>query len=329
MTEVRYPLLFERRLLTKVWGARRLGGLFGIELPAGEAVGESWELSDHPSGESVVVNGPLAGLTLRKLMDDAPREILGNAKAGHGGRFPLLVKFVDSADRLSVQVHPDDAAAERLGEADGGKNESWFVVHADPGAVLWVGLTPGKTRADLESAATKGAFEACLRSLTPRAGDAVAIPAGTIHAIGPGFTLCEVQQTSDVTYRLFDWERPSTPSRPLHREKSFEVARFGARSELTRASIGPATQAPRLEAGELPSPGSFQWRQARSRGTFELPATGSFRIVILLAGALELRATASPAVKVAVEPGQAVLLPAAASGIHGDGEAEFLWVDPT
>ncbi|HKD99884.1 MAG TPA: type I phosphomannose isomerase catalytic subunit [Planctomycetota bacterium] len=291
-----YPLLFRRRLLEKVWGARRLERLLGFELPAGKAIGESWELSDHPSGESVVVNGPLAGTSLRRLMEEDSAAICGGAPLAHGGRFPLLVKFLDTADRLSVQVHPDDAKAERLRERDGGKNEAWFVLHADPGAVLWAGVRPGVDRARLAESRN---IEECLVRHEPAAGDALAIPAGTLHAIGPGLTLCEVQQTSDVTYRLHDWGRPASASRPLHRDRALEVASFG-----------PAPTAHHAVSGaELPSPGSFTWSLLETKERRRLEARGRFTILVGLAGSADVRSDGEAPVR--ARAGEAVLIPAA------------------
>jgi mannose-6-phosphate isomerase len=329
MTIPNYPLLFERRLLEKVWGARRLEGLFGVPLPAGKAIGESWELSDHPSGDSVVTNGPLAGRTFRDLMARDATAIVGNAPFATGGRFPLLVKFVDASDRLSVQVHPDDASAAALGERDGGKNEAWLVVHADPGAVLWVGLAEGKGRADLERARTPGEFEGCLRALRPSRGDAIALPAGTIHAIGPGFTLCEVQQTSDVTYRVYDWDRPPSPARPLHREQSFRVARFGAQPVAGRPRLAPAPVARGLEWCELPSPGTFRWWTCRARTAVELGAYANYRLVVALRGNAAIRCAGNPNETADLRAGSAALAPAAGGALSISSKgAEFLLVEP-
>lgn len=325
-----HPLLFERRLLEKVWGARRLGARLGIALPEGKAIGESWELSDHPSGESRVRGGPFAGRTLRELMERHGEALVGSAPLAAGGRFPLLVKLVDASDRLSVQVHPDDAGAARLGERDGGKNEAWVVLHADPGSVLWVGLAPGARREELEAAADRATFERLLRPLAPAAGDVIPIPAGTIHAIGPGFTLCEVQQTSDVTYRVYDWDRPASPARPLHRAQSFAVARLDARPEPVRLRRQPATGQPALRRAELPSPGSFRWFSCAAAEPVELPRSGACRIAVLLAGQGTLSCGARPGERAALGPGEAALLPANSGTLRWEpsGPTEFLLVEP-
>jgi mannose-6-phosphate isomerase len=328
VTEPLYPLLFRRRLLEKVWGARRLETLLGVELPAGARVGESWELSDHPSGESVVANGPLEGVSLRRLMTEDAAGIVGNAPLATGGRFPLLVKFVDTSDRLSVQVHPDDGGAARLRERDGGKNEAWYVLHADPDAALWAGLAPGVGRRDLEQASTPEDYERCLRRLTPRAGDAIPIPAGTVHAIGPGLTVCEVQQTSDITYRLYDWGRTATTARPLHREQSFAVAR------LERPA--PEPERPRLfdpdhglATAELPSPGSFRWRVAEARSPIRTRMDGRFHILIALEGNAAV-AGGDPERPVTMRRGDVALLPARLESyeLAPEGTFRFLAAEP-
>jgi mannose-6-phosphate isomerase len=323
-----FPLRFRRRLLPKVWGARRLEAFLGIAAPSGELQGESWELSDHPSGESVVAEGPLAGSSLRALVAADPRALVGDARLAAGSRFPLLVKLVDAGDRLSVQVHPDDAAAASLGERDGGKNEAWYVVGAEPDAVLWVGLAPGRTREDLERAAGPREFEACLRELRPRAGDAIAIPAGTVHCIGAGVTLCEIQQTSDVTYRLYDWGRPTGPSRPLHRAESFAVARLEAAPPLSRPE--PMRAGDGNDWAELPSPGSFRWRVGRiaraARG-----ATGlRCRVLVALEGSGALETEAAPGERVALRPGDAALVPAAGRGwrLQADSPMRVIEAEP-
>lgn len=296
------PLLFERRLLEKVWGAQRLRGIFGFALPDGKQIGESWELSDHPSGESKIRSGRFAGRTLREVMQQFGEEILGAAAPAAGGRFPLLVKFVDTSDKLSVQVHPDDAGAAKLGERDGGKNEAWLVVHAERDARMWVGPAEGKSLADLEAAADAAQFVACLREIRPRAGDVIPIPAGTVHAIGAGLTICEVQQTSDVTYRVYDWNRPASPARPLHRTQSFAVARFDRPASVVRPEVVARGAGWRRCA--LPSPGSFSWELFESRVPLDVQLRGRCAAAMVLAGEVDFGDGAR------ARAGDAVLLPA-------------------
>jgi mannose-6-phosphate isomerase len=202
-----------------VWGGRRLQRL-GKALPAAATYGESWEVSDHPLHRSVVAAGPLAGRTLRDLMKTFPEAL----PAGAAPRpvFPWLIKFLDAADWLSVQVHPGDARARELWPGEGGKTEAWFVLDAAPDSRIYAGLLPGVDEAALRRALREGRVEVCLHAFTPRPGDCVFLPAGTVHAVGGGVLFAEVQQTSDATFRLYDWDRRDAQgkTRPLHVEES-------------------------------------------------------------------------------------------------------------
>ena len=203
-------------LVERVWGGRRLAELLGKDLPDGRPIGESWELADHPHGLSTVADGPLAGRTLRWVIENHGEKVLGRVGAARskGGRFPLLVKFIDASDRLSVQVHPDDALAAARYPGENGKTECWVVVHAEPHAWIIDGLQPGTTRRDLTAAVKKGSVEERLAVRPVKTGDFVWVPAGRVHAIGPGIVLAEVQQNSDLTYRVFDWNRPGLDGKP-------------------------------------------------------------------------------------------------------------------
>jgi mannose-6-phosphate isomerase len=199
-----------------VWGGRRLGEALGKQLPTDEPYGESWEISDHPLHRSVVASGLWAGTTLRKLMESSREELLGpGAKAT---TFPLLVKYLDCSDWLSVQVHPDEEAVKRLWRGEGSKTEAWFVLEAAPGSRIYAGLKPGVGERELRAALQAGTVAECLHDFEPKPGDCVFLPAGTVHAAGGGVLIAEVQQTSDATFRLFDWNRRDAQgkSRKLH-----------------------------------------------------------------------------------------------------------------
>lgn len=223
-----YPLRFIPVYFEKVWGDRRLESFMHRQLPPEMAVGESWEVSDHPHGRSVIANGPDCGKTLHEVMERNPAALLGaRVIAQHDTVFPLLVKFIDAGEELSVQVHPSDAyAAEHEGEM--GKTEMWYVLHADPDACLIVGLNNNVTRDDFTQALAHGDPADLLYHMPVKTGDSIFIPAGRIHAIMPGLLICEIQQNSDTTYRLYDWGRVGLDGKPreLHVAKAMAVTNW-------------------------------------------------------------------------------------------------------
>ncbi len=222
-----YPLKFKPVFKDYIWGGRNLEK-FGKQLPPGK-VAESWEISCHPNGESVVLNGEFAGLSLLGLIQKYGRELIGTALPDKDMvKFPLLIKLIDANDRLSVQVHPDDDYAFRHENGELGKNEMWHILSSKPGAKLIYGIRPGTTRESFEQAVEENRIEDCLNSVEVAPGDTFNIPAGLIHAIGEGIVLAEIQQNSDTTYRVFDYNRvdKNGQPRPLHIEKAKEVIDF-------------------------------------------------------------------------------------------------------
>lgn len=220
-----YPLKFTPIFKERVWGARNLERLYRKPLPAGVPIGESWEITDRPGDVSVIANGPLAGRDLRWLMEHHVRELLGEARALNG-RFPLLIKILDANDTLSLQVHPPSAkAAELKGDP---KTEMWFITEAQPDAALFVGLRKGVTRSDFERKIADGTVAECFHRHNVRAGDAMFLPSGRVHAIGAGNVIFEIQQNSDTTYRVFDWNRVGLDGRPreLHVPQSLASIDF-------------------------------------------------------------------------------------------------------
>jgi len=223
---VLYPLVFQPIFKERVWGGRELERLFAKPLPAGKTIGESWEIADRPGDASVVSNGALAGKNLRWLMETYPREILGSARPSAKGYFPILCKILDARDKLSLQVHPPAArAAEPHGEP---KTEMWFIADAAPGAELYVGLKFGVTRAEFDQRIADGTVADCFHRVAVRAGDAMFLPSGRVHAIGAGIVIFEIQQNSDTTYRVFDWNRVGLDGKPraLHVEESLASINF-------------------------------------------------------------------------------------------------------
>lgn len=207
----REPLLFRRILKEKVWGGTRLASMLGVRAPAAGPLGESWELSDYPGEETVVRGGAWNGISLRVLMEDHADALLGRSRTTADGRFPLLVKFLDAGDDLSVQIHPPDGPLSPTGV---GKTEAWYVLDAKPGASVICGLKAGTRRETFEAEAADARVRAHLHAVPVRRGDSVFVPAGQTHAIRGGVVLVEVQQTSDVTFRMYDWDRAGLDGKP-------------------------------------------------------------------------------------------------------------------
>src|SRR5665213_1290891 len=220
-----YPFTFRPIFKERVWGGRALERLYGKNLPAGIPIGESWEISDRPGDASVISNGPLAGKDLRWLMENHERELLGEAKSANG-RFPLLIKILDAQDKLSLQVHPPAGKAAALnGEP---KTEAWYIADAAPGAELYVGSKRGVTRAEFEQKIKTGEVAECFHRVPVKAGDTMFLPSGRVHAIGAGLVIFEIQQNSDTTYRVFDWNRTGLDGKPreLHIAQSLASIDF-------------------------------------------------------------------------------------------------------
>lgn len=230
-----HPLQFEPLFMERAWGGRRLETLFGKHLPAGTRIGESWEIIDRDEAQSVVHDGILKGKTLRELWADHRDIVFGEAYRHRPGPFPILVKLLDTEERLSVQVHPPAAVAARLGGEP--KDEIWIIAEAKPDADLFVGFEDGVTRDTFEEALAGGNIAGLLRRLPSAAGESIFIPSGCIHAIGAGNIIIEVQQNSDTTYRLFDWNRLGLDGKPrqLHVEQSRESILF----DLPRPAFTP------------------------------------------------------------------------------------------
>jgi mannose-6-phosphate isomerase len=223
------PLVFEPIYQPRIWGGRRLAELLGKQLPDEATIGESWELADLENGQSVVARGPAKGQTLRALMDAWGAGLLGPAEPFEG-RFPLLLKYLDAVADLSVQVHPDAAMAARLGGNVRVKNEAWYILAAESDGCIYRGLRPGVTADSFRAAVADGTCADLLQRIPVRAGECYYLPSGTVHALGAGVVVAEVQTPSDVTYRVFDWNRtdPTTGApRDLHIEEALACINFG------------------------------------------------------------------------------------------------------
>ena len=307
METIFYPLRFEPVYQPYIWGGTRLRERLGrTELPEGEIVAESWEVSDRDDGMSVVSNGPLKGKTLRELLEAHGEDILGTGRTH--ARFPLLVKVLDAAKTLSVQVHPNDETAVQYGgEA---KTEMWYVLEADPGAVVYCGLQPGVTPEAFREAIEGNALEPLMKTIPVKAGDAIFVPGGRVHAIGSGCLLLEVQQNSNTTYRIYDWGRVGNDGTPraLHIEKALEVTLWEDGADaLTPAEPRPPLAGMRREK-VMASP-YFLLERLEVSEVSTLPADEeSFQILFAIDGAVTVSANGE---SVHLPRGASVLLPSA------------------
>lgn len=286
----RFPLLAFRPVFKRIrWGGRRLQTLLGKPLGDGGDYAESWEVSTHPDGLSVVDGGPHDGRTLAELVRSHPEELLGLHRRADD--FPLLCKFLDAHDRLSVQVHPDDARAQQSQPGENGKTEAWVILDAEPHSRLFTGLNSGVDRESLSAAIKAGSVEDCLHDYAVSPGDCVFMPAGTVHAIGEGILLAEVQQSSNLTYRLYDWGRVGTDGSPreLHVEEALGCIDF------TRGPVDPVTpeviseRDPRTE--RLVDCPQFSIRRHTSSAPFEIVTGNAFRVLMTLAGEADVSAS--------------------------------------
>ncbi|WP_229782313.1 type I phosphomannose isomerase catalytic subunit [Deinococcus daejeonensis] len=295
------------RYHARVWGGDRLAPPVG-----GTPIGEAW-IAD---GRSVVTDGPLAGQTVEGLMRAHPQDLLGRDGQPDAG-FPLLIKLLDCRDWLSVQVHPNDAQARAMvGPGERGKTEAWHFLHVEPGAELLAGVTPGTTPEALAGAIRHGGILDVSERARPEVGDTLFIPAGTLHALGPGLLLYEVQQASDTTYRVYDWDRPASAGRALHLEESVAVTRADLRGDWHAAAqtggVGTLVSCP-------------EFTLVGARGGEQVDLRGSFGLVTVVEGALTLHAAGQT-----LEVGTfgTVLVPASAGAVTLTGNGRALIARP-
>jgi mannose-6-phosphate isomerase len=290
--EVTGPLTFVPIFIERMWGGRRLKSEFHKKLPPRKHIGESWEIVDRSEAQSAVVEGSLHGKTLHELWTQRRKEIFGAVT--DTPRFPLLIKLLDAQEKLSLQVHPSDDVASRLGGEP--KSEFWYVAAADPDAELFLGFREPITRDRFEEGLRDGTVIDHVHRIRVQSGDAVFLPAGRVHAIGAGILLIEIQQNSDTTYRVFDWNRtdPATSTkRPLHVQQAIQCINF--------ADVQP--QLIQSQGDLLISDRSFEIRKWKLDEAREAAPFGQFTIVCCLTGNLGC-ANAS------LGPGQIFLVPA-------------------
>lgn len=320
-----YPIRFRPVYQTYLWGGGKLRDTLGRDDAPEGIVAESWEISDRDDGMGVVANGPMQGKTFRELMRDHAADILG-PRGDPGKPFPLLIKVLDAAKTLSVQVHPnDETAARHGGEA---KTEMWYVLEADPDAVVYCGLKEGVTPDSFRAAIAENRLEAEMKTLSVKAGDAIFVPGGRVHAIGAGCLLLEVQQNSNTTYRIYDWGRAGADGKPreLHIDSALEVTLWDdADSALTPAQpLAPFCGLPREKIMESPY---FLLERLHAETQTGLEFDGhAFNVFFALEGEFTLLAGG---VETRVPRGASVLLPAALRSVTlrpGPGKATFMRV---
>jgi mannose-6-phosphate isomerase len=319
-------LRFEEAYFERIWGGEKLRTLYGKSIPPNALIGEAWLIADHPQHESIVAEGPHRGRTLRSLLEEYPQEILGaRPRLTPHGRFPLLLKILDARDVLSVQVHPDDACAMQLGEPDAGKTEMWHVLQADPHSELICGLKPDVTPEALMQSIHDGSIKRLMQRFEVSVGDSVFVPAGTVHAIGAGVVLAEIQQNSDLTYRLYDWQRvdASGRPRPLHVEKALKAIHFGCRVSGVGCRVPPASGLRPPASGLLLAKCPYFVAECvQVRDSCERPVQGeTFHIALVIDGPLDFVTDDG---ETNLCPGQALLVPASAPDFRIRGVGAFL-----
>ena len=279
-----YPLQFEPIYQYRLWGGRRLEEILTLPLPVDGPIGEAWLLSDRDDHQSKVVNGNLKDWTIGQLMNKFPEQLMGNL-AGQFSKFPLLLKFLDAQKMLSVQVHPSDAYKDLLPPGETGKTEAWVVLKAGPESLIYDGLKSGTTAQNLRESISKGTVEDHLSSITPNEDDAFFIPAGTVHSLGGDVVVFEVQQNSDVTFRLFDWNHVDSKTekpRALQVDQALECINYsqGIASPIKAKEI---TTTP-VKREQLFNAEHFElWRNS-GKLPFTIGAKNEPRILVCLEG---------------------------------------------
>lgn len=320
-----YPLVLEPILLEKIWGGRNLERLFGRTLPEGQAVGESWEVTDLPEGVSRVAAGPDAGRSLHEVLIDWGMRLLGPAPPVDGC-FPLLIKFLDAEDMLSVQVHPDQEACRRIGGDARVKHEAWYIIEARGDAAIYAGLKAGVTREAFAQAVEAGRSDEMLHRIPVRAGDSYYLPSGTVHALGAGVVVAEVQTPSDTTYRVFDWNRLGDDGKPraLHIAEAMTCIHFGEPPPVqqTRQHASDAwTTTTRL----VTCPRFVIDKIRATEGYERRLTTGQMVIWMVLEGRGRL-VTHGLEAAIGLQAGQSVIIPAQAAETVFSAETDCVWL---
>ena len=285
-----YPLKFKKTLVKKVWGGRKFNTVLNMSLPDENLYGESWEVSSHKGGLSYIENGKYAGKTLVELIEENKEEILGEEiVARFKGQFPLLIKYLDINDRLSVQVHPSDEYALRV-EGEFGKSECWYVMEASEDATLILGVKEGINKEIFKEKVDKKEFDGLFNTVKVKKGDFINLLPGVIHATLEGSILiCEVQQNSDTTYRIYDFDRlVDGKLRELHIDKALEVIDFDGKVEVTTNKSRQKISLVGAEKEELVRGKYFNVDKYLIDGEFEDETNKNFKILSILDGEGEI-----------------------------------------
>jgi mannose-6-phosphate isomerase len=297
-----YPLKFRPIYKQRIWGGQRLREFFNKDIPVFERIGESWELADLPEDKSIIANGELAGKTISQVIAKYPEQITGSRN--FLGRFPLLIKFINAEDVLSIQVHPDEQTCLRMGKGEA-KSECWYIVYAQPGAVIYKGLKKGVTKGQFAEAIKKGNVAELVIKVPVEAGQCHFLPAGTVHSMGPGLLIAEIQTPSDTTYRIFDWNRLDDNNKPraLHIEEAMESICFDM----------PADSLPMTTIGRLIDCKYFKVDKDRQEKDCELLLSpGKMKTLIILSGSGNI--IGGNETSVDFKAGEVMLIPAAYEG---------------
>ncbi len=315
-----YPMKLTAVPVNMIWGGSRLRDKFG-KPGTGDKTGETWELSVRDKQMCRIENGRYAGMTVRGFIEAAG---LGSVSPDYdGGRFPLLIKFIDAADRLSVQVHPDNEYASRV-ENDFGKTEMWYIIDADPGAEIIYGFADGCTEKDFKKAFEQGRLEKVLNYVRVKPGDVFFIPAGLIHAIGKGIFIAEIQQNCDLTYRVYDYDRRDANgnTRELHIKKALDVVKPFTDTEIINIRFSAASSAERQDCTLLAHCDYFKVKKYDIDGSREFSAGAeSFNSLLFITGGGKIM---SGGEEYPVKAGDSWLIPAGMGKYTVAGEMSFL-----
>jgi mannose-6-phosphate isomerase len=302
-----YPLRFEPIYQYRLWGGRRLSGLLSAPLPGDGPIGEAWVLSDRDDHQSLVANGPLKDQAIGRLMEQYRTQLMGNL-APRFLRFPLLLKFLDAREMLSVQVHPSDVYPDLIPAGETSKTEAWVVIEAGKKSIIYAGLKHGTTADGLRRSLANGTIVDHLVGIVPKPGDAVFIPAGTVHALGGDVVVFEVQQNSDVTFRLYDWghvDAKTGQPRPLQVDQAFACIDFGA-SDGGLVAPRVETNMP-VERERLFDCKPFRVWRLLGQAPFPVGAIAEPRVLVCIEGLGQVKHGGTP---YAVGKGDVWLLPA-------------------